>query len=188
MLKQGAFFVAWLLIAALAASAAGCDDEGGGGAPTGTLETMEATATAETDTPTPAPDIRQQDLTQEAGLRDFLATSGGEVAPAAIIYVDLTGDGVEEAVVPVASGGEGSAIAVFVFGYGPGGLEELLRVIPESGSVKENIVEGALTTMEPVFASGDPLCCPSELRTITYRWDGSRLVVADERTEPVVEN
>jgi hypothetical protein len=180
------------LLVALAL-AGGCGgDSGDTPTATGTPE-VAATATA------PAPDIREQDFAQLPAVSDFIATAGGEVAPNLITYVDLTEDGVDDAVVPISSGGEGGEIAVFVFGYGPSGLKELLRVIPEngfkdnivvpqSGSVKDNIVDGKLTITEPVFAPGDPMCCPSQLRVTTYGWNGSELVIEDQRTEQTVQN
>jgi hypothetical protein len=184
-------FAALLLLLSLALAGGGCKGGGGknGATATATLQaTIEATSTtAPTATATPAPDIRLQDFAQLPAVSDFLATAGGAVDTGAIIYADLTEDAVNDAVVPISSGGEGGDIAVFVFGYGAGGLKELLRVIPESG-LKDNVVDGKLAITEPVFAPGDPRCCPSQLRTITYRWDGTQLIVADERTEPVVQN
>jgi len=190
--RRVAIVIAFVLSAAAALAA--CDGDGGSGGTTpepSPMETMPTTATIEptgTQSPTPAPDIRQQELTEQPGLVSFLDASGGAVAASLITYVDLTGDGAEEAIVPVSSGGEGGDIAVFVFGYGPDGLAELLRVLPESGSLKDNIVGGQLTVTEPAYAPGDPLCCPSQLQTTTYRWDGSRFVVADRRTEQAVDN
>ena len=167
-----------IVLAAALALVAACN--GGEATPTATMEDTTATL----DMATAPPDIRQQDLTDQPGLQDFLASAGGAVDSNAIIYGDLTEDGVEDAVVPVSSGGEGGDIAVFVFGYGPGGLDELLRVLPENDSLRAEISDSALTIIEPVFGPADPLCCPSELRTTTYRWDGSELVVADQETAP----
>lgn len=173
------------------ALAGGCGgDSGGTPTSTGTPEvaaTATAIATPTGPSPTPAPDIREQDFAQLPAVSDFIATSGGEVATNLVTYVDLTGDGVDDAVVPISSGGEGGELAVFVFGYGPDGLSELLRVIPENG-LKDNVVDGKLTITEPVFAPGDPMCCPSQLRVTTYGWNGSDLVVEDQRTEQTVQN
>jgi hypothetical protein len=182
---------ACLLSLAAAAFVMGCSsgDYGGNATVTETLQTTAtAVVTVPAETATPAPDIRQEDLTQQSGLREFLSSSGGQVNTGSIIYADLTGDGADEAVVPIASGGEGASIAVFVFGFRPGGLEELLRVAPKSGSLKENIVDGQLTLTEPTYAASDPFCCPSQLEITTYRWDGSHFVVANQRTEQGVNN
>lgn len=186
---RGLKFAAALLPILLLAFAAGCDEGTSGEAtPTVPATTEEAALTPMPATATASPDIRQQDLTEQPGLREFLNSAGGEVVPDAIAYADLTGDGAEEAVAPVSSGGEGGDIAIFVFGYGASGLEELLRVLPESRSLRANIIDGALTITEPVFAPGDPLGRPSELRKTTYEWNGSALVVGGQETVPAVEN
>jgi hypothetical protein len=188
---RGVIFAALLLLLSLALAGGGCKGGGGknGATATATLQaTIEATSTtAPTATATPAPDIRLQDFAQLPAVSDFLATAGGAVDTGAIIYADLTEDAVNDAVVPISSGGEGGDIAVFVFGYGAGGLEELLRVIPESG-LKDNVVDGKLTITEPVLAEGDPMCCPSNLHRTTYKWDGQHLVVAKEETVPGAGN
>ena len=185
-----------LLLLSLALVAGGCSGSGGKKGATATPRVTATaaatirptTTTAPAETPTPAPDIRQQDVSRLSGISQFIASSGGRVAKDLITYVDLTGDGVDEAVVPIGSTGEGANIAVFVYGYGPAGLSELLRVIPESGSVKDNIANGKLTITEPVFAPGDAMCCPSQLRVSTYRWNGEALVVESQRTEQAVQN
>jgi hypothetical protein len=198
---RGLIVAGLLVLVALTGLAAACGGGGANGASTPTVSpaTEEArTATAATATvpatpgnvasPTPETSIRQEDLADQPGLRNFLAGAGGQVDTDRIIFVDLTGNGVEEAVVPVSSGGEGGDIAVFVFGYETRGLQELLRVIPENRSLSASIVDGALTVTQPVFAAGDPLCCPSQVRKTTYGWDGNHLVAADETVEPTAGN
>ncbi len=185
------FAVSLLLLSALIAG--GCKSGGGknGATPTSTVKATlvqgTATATPPAQTPTPAPDIRQEDFAQVSAVSNYIAMTGGEVATDLITYIDLTEDGVDDAVVPISSGGEGGEIAIFVYGYGPGGLTDLLRVIPESG-LKDNIVDGKLTITEPQFAPGDPMCCPSQLRVTTYGWNGAELVVENQRTEQTVQN
>ena len=193
MPHRGATFAVSLLLLSLALAGAGCRSGGGKTGATAT-STLRATVPAVTSTPiasagtaTPAPDIRREDLSALPQVVDFTA-SGGQVDTAGVTYADLTEDGVDDAVIPISSGGEGGDIAVFVFGYGPGGLRQLLRVIPESASLKDNIVDGKLTITEPVSAPNDPLCCPSELRVTTYAWNGEELVVESQRTEQTVQN
>jgi hypothetical protein len=120
-------------------------------------------------------------------MQDFLNSAGGEVVPANITYADLTGDGSDEAIVPVGSGGEGGNIAVFVFGYGEGGLAALLRAEPQNESIQAEVVDGQLVTTEPVYGPDDPLCCPSELRNVTYGWNGTDLLQTSEETVPAGE-
>ncbi len=176
-----AVFAVWLvLVPALLTAACG----GGSGETPAASATLEATATLPTIPPS---GIREQDPTSEPGLREFLVSSGGQVEPERITYADLTEDGGEEAVVPVSSGGEGGDIAVFVIGYESGELRELLRFVPER-SLTASVTDGDLTVTEPIFAPGDALCCPSQLRNTTYRWDGSQLAVAAQETRPAEGN
>jgi hypothetical protein len=187
---RGLIVVCSVALVALAAVIAACGDGGTEGratpgvspAATG-VETPTGPAGTATAAATPS-DIRQEDLGAQEGLRTFLAEAGGAVDTDRISYADLTGDGLEEAVVPVSSGGEGGDIAVFVFGYDGGAVAQLLRVIPESGALTASVAAGALTVSEPVFAPGDPLCCPSELRNTTFGWDGNGLVAVQEEVVP----
>ena len=168
------------VLLALVALAAACNDgdETPSASPTPLLT---ATATPIPATATPVPDIREQDLTQHAALQDFLA-AGGEVDASRIIYVDLTEDGVDDAVVPISSGGTGGDLAVVVLGYGPDGLEELLRAVPPSRSIRATVEEGQLVTTEGVFGPNDALCCPSQILTTWYAWDGSELAIDRQET------
>jgi hypothetical protein len=138
-----------------------------------------------TATVVPGPDIAEVDFSQVPAVDDLLEGSGGRLLPEEIIISDLTGDGAEEAVVPVSSGGTGGNIAYAVFGYRDGDLEEILRVKPEAGRVMVSIEDGVLVETQPVYGPEDPLCCPSQLRHTYYRWDGEELVVDHEETETV---
>ena len=170
-----------LALAAVAVIAIACKNSGSAGKPT----PAPATATEQPATGgTPAgTDIRKEDLATQPGIRQLVA-SGGLVDTTRIVYADLTQDGIDDAVVPISSGGEGGDIAVFVYGYQDGQLTELLRVTPQGNALAAQTADGALTVTEPVFAQGDPLCCPSQLHRTTYQWDGSKLAVAKEETVP----
>jgi hypothetical protein len=161
------------LLAGLLSPAAACSDDDNG---------PEATATAAPADATAAPDIRQEDLTAQPNLRAFLDASNGEVDPERIEYADLTEDGVDEAVVPVGSGGEGGDIGVFVYGYTADGLSALLSVVTENQSIAAEVEGTSLKLTEPVYGEGDPLCCPSAFRLTTYAWDGSALAVEETQT------
>jgi hypothetical protein len=43
--------------------------------------------------------------------------------------------------------------------------------------------EGVLHESRGVYGAEDPLCCPSQLRETTFRWDGDALQVDEERLE-----
>jgi hypothetical protein len=140
----------------------------------------EPTATAVAN-----PDIQGVDFSQVPAVEELVADSGGRVLPQEIIFADLTGDGADEAVVPISSGGSGGNVAYAVFGYSGGDLEELLVVKPEAGRVTVSAEDGMLVETQPVYAPEDPLCCPSQLRHTYYGWDGSEFVVDHEETETV---
>ena len=155
----------------LAAAACGQGQEEEGPAPTAT----------ELAAPT---DIRQVDFAQVEEVRKLIdRLGGGEVVPAEVIFADLTGDGSDEAVVPISSGGSGGHLAFAVFGYRDGELTALLTVRPESGRVAASVEEGLLKQTQPVYGPEDPLCCPGQLQNTYYRWDGRELVV--DRAETV---
>jgi hypothetical protein len=173
MLRRAGSLAALALLAGLLALGASCSARNDAGGAANATSTAPASATG-------VQDIRQEDLTQQPDLQQFIQDSGGFVEKARIMYADLTGDGVDEAVVPVESGGEGGDIAVFVYAYTSGGLGVLLKGLPEDQRLTAAVTAGALTISDPVFADGDPLCCPSQLKVKTYGWDGSKLSIESE--------
>lgn len=131
------------------------------------------------------PPIFDVDFATAPDVADFTARAGGEVEQDAIIFADLTGDGEEEAIVPISSGGTAGDIAYFVYTMREGDLTLLLSVVPESGRIQVELdPEGRLVDREPVYGPDDPECCPSRVRTRVYEWDGERLRVAAESEEP----
>ena len=98
MLRRDLTFAVPLVLAALAAGCGegGTDSGGSSVSSTATAEPVEAVvATATPAVATPAPDIRDEDLTSQPGLQEFLASSGGEVLPSDTLYADFTEDRVE---------------------------------------------------------------------------------------------
>ena len=189
MLRRDLTFAVPLVLVALAAGCGegGTDGGGSGASSTPTAEAMTATATPAV--PTPAPEIRDEDLASQPGVQEFLASFGGEVLPSDTMYADFTEDGIEEAVVHVSSGGTLGNLAVFVFGYGPGGLQELLREIPPAealgGHIRATEEAGQLVITWAIYGPDDPNCCPSGgLRSRYYRWDGQELVIEREDVTP----
>lgn len=165
----------------LAALAVGCN---GGDAGAGATATLEPVASPTVATPATPVDIRQVDLASEPGIAEFLGTRGGAVDADRILYADLTGDGNDEAVVPVSSGGEGGDIAVFVFGYIGDAVQELLMAQPAETSMTAAIENGQLVTTEGVLAPDDRFGFPSQLLRRYYTWDGEALVVEREEQVP----
>jgi hypothetical protein len=130
--------------------------------------------------------IREFDFSTHADVAAFISQNGGTVDTTAILYADLTGDGAEEAIVPVSSGGTLGNLAIFVFGYDSlYGATMLLQAVPEgSGGIRADLQEGQLFTDEAVFGPNDPQCCPSTVHRTFYRWDGTALIVDREEDIP----
>lgn len=171
--------LAVLALAALALASA-CDDNGAAGDATPTAMAQSPTAPAATNTPSQS--IRDVDFEAVEDLAGFIAAAG-DVSIGRIEYADLTYDNAEEAVVLISSGGEGGDIAVFVYTEAADGVERLLLAQSDQGPVRAELVGGKLRISEPEYAPGDPLCCPSALKTSVYDWDGDALVVVEETTE-----
>jgi hypothetical protein len=171
-----------LLVGALAVAACGKQGEEQPSATTSPSPESTATEVAAASA-TPNPEIDQVDFSQVQAVKDLLEMTGGRLLPQEVIFADLTGDGSDEAVVPISSGGTGGNIAYAVFGYRAGYLQELLVANPAAGRVMISIEDGMLVDTQPVYAPEDPLCCPSQLQHTYYRWDGSRFVVDHQETE-----
>ena len=179
-----------LLVAALVVAA--CDmgqDQEPEATPTSSPMSSPSSVPSEEPEPTATavanPGIKGVDFSRVPAVEELVANSGGHLLSQEIIFADLTGDGADEAVVPISSGGSGGNVAYAVFGYIGGDLEELLVVKPEAGRVTVAAEDGMLVETQPVYAPEDPFCCPSQLRHTYYGWDGSEFVVDHEETETV---
>lgn len=180
-MRNLAALCAMLLLAAgvlAAALAVSCDDDGEDGA-----QTQIPTATPAV-TLTPPEDIRDADLSQQADVQAMLRRVGGEIVAADILYADLTGDGLEEAVVPISSGGTAGNLAFLVLSYQEDGLGTILSEVPEGGSVRVSLKDGQLVESQPVYEEGDLPGFPTQIRNIYYEWDGEKLAVEREETVP----
>ncbi len=141
---------------------------------------------APTPSPTPSPTaaaalIRATDWSRVVAEALHLDGASGSVNPADVRYADLTGDGVEEAIVPVQGNGNAGTIGYYVFGLKDG---QLVRLLARRGEgIGVSVEDGGLVETIPDYAPGDPRCCPSRLRRTVYGWTGSAL--APERSEVV---
>ena len=102
-----------------------------------------------------------------------LLRSGGFV-DRAITYDDLTGDGRQDAVVRVTTGGAAGIVAVYVFSTDGKKPSETLRVAFR----RQQLVRGStrvrdhrLSYRTRSYAAGDELCCPSEAFEHVVTWD-----------------
>ncbi len=180
-----------LLFALAAAGIYAC---GGGNSVTPQTATVPATAPATmpplATTPAPAgtvsSQIRSLDLKQTAPVQQLLKATGGQFVAAQVIYADLTGEGIEDAVVPIASGGTLGDIAYVVLAPTPNGVKALpmQKGVTSSGGIAVNVVAGKLIDTRPEYGPNDPNCCPSMLRETTYAWNGKELAVVSTVTVP----
>jgi len=173
------FLTGVLVVASFVAMSCG-DDE----------RSAESTATPRRPTATPAvtstplPDIQTLDLANQQAVRDLAQQLNGEVAPEEIIYADLTGDGRDDAVVPISSGGTQGNLGFAVIGYLGGTLKALLTEAPSEGEVRVAVSSGQLVESLPVYAAGDLPGFPSSIRNVYYAWKGDQFAVDREEVIP----
>lgn len=155
-----------------------------------------ASSSKPTPTPHDAAAIRRVDLTKEPAIETTLRQLGsGEVAVREVLYADLTGDGLEEAVVPITSGGTVGNIAYVVVTMPKTQPSVILTRRLERGSAGGLKMALDSTSGRPVlietaaeYGDEDPFCCPSVLRRTSFRWDGSQLQVEREEKTPAPAN
>ena len=163
---------------------AGCGGGGGDDAtPTSPVETPAATPAS---SPGPSGFIRRLELLTLDAVQALLVRTGGTLVQSSVLYADLTGDGAEDAVVPVSSGGTLGDVAFIVLKIGDNYVIETPLTVEAAGggSLSVRIEGGQLVVIEPVPGPDDPECCPSMLRRTTYGWNGAALAIVDVTTEP----
>ncbi len=139
-------------------------------------------ATAEPTSGAPSDEIRSIDLEGTAAVQEFLGEIGGTYVQDNVLYADVTGDNVEDAVAPLASGGTLGDVAFIVVSPADGGVTEVLSVDAREFGISVGIEGGKLVTGEPVPGPDDPNCCPSQIRTTTYVGDGGTGLAEDSST------
>lgn len=169
-----------VLTLAAVLSALACRSDNGGSATAGVTSTSSTVPPVPTGAPTTTLTLRQTDFKQF--LAKELADSGGTVAEDEIVFADLSGDGKEEAVVPVTSGGTMGVFEVYVLSPQGSAVKQILRFNPGTGKLVAQIQDGLLVITEPVYGPDDPNCCPGKLKKTTFRWDGSALSPAETET------
>jgi hypothetical protein len=176
--------IALALLAAVAL--VGCRSSSGGD------KTPAAATPASSATPggqaTPAASasgaIRSIDLQSTEAVTTLINDTGGEYVQTSVIYADLTGDGADDAIVPISSGGTLGDIAFVVFTMSGDATEALISEYPKDGrGLALAVVGDKLIETQPVPGPDDPECCPSMLRKTTYAWNGAALAVESVTTE-----
>jgi hypothetical protein len=141
-----------------------------------------------TSTPRDPSTIRRVDLSADISLQNTLRQLGsGEIAIREVLYADLTGDGLEEAIVPITSGGTVGNIAYVVLTMPKTQPSVILTRRLERGSagglkmaIETSSGRPVLVETAAEYGAEDSFCCPSMLRRTTFRWDGSQLQVERE--------
>lgn len=114
--------------------------------------------------------------------------NGGEVEPKRVAYADLTGDGVEEALVVVESGGTAGDLGAAVYGAAAGRVS-VVAWIDRAGHIELRLpnvgpTSAFIVVEQGIYAPGDANCCPSRIRETALRWDGAAFVTLSEQIRP----
>jgi hypothetical protein len=141
------------------------------------------TPTSEPSPPSDALAIHNVDFTQVPAVRTLVAQAGGDVDTQSVLFADLTGDGRDEAAVPIASGGTLGNLAYVVLTMRSGAPAPILTATRDRngvGGIFMAVEDGKLVKTTGKYGPEDPRCCPSALIKTTYRWDGTNLQVERE--------
>jgi hypothetical protein len=180
--------IAWIGGAALAIAALTAACGGGSGDKTASPVGSPTAATTRTPTGTEAPaplDLRTTDLQSLPEVAALIEDSSGVFSKDQVVYADLTGDGVPEAIVPISSGGTMGNIAFIVLMADGDQAKTLLKEYPQAGQgLAVDVQDGKLIMTQPVPGPDDPLCCPSYLKHTTYAWNGLAMALESVTTDP----
>jgi hypothetical protein len=100
-------------------------------------------------------------------------------------FADLTGEGKDDAVVTVDSGGAAGIIAVYVFSAGSGKDLKIVYRNQRLYRAQARVNPGPdLVYVLPQYKDGDELCCPSAYRETELKWSAKtkRFGVVQRRT------
>jgi hypothetical protein len=116
-------------------------------------------------------------------------TGDGEVsgfaATADVLYGDLDGDGGEEAVIPINSGGTAGTTGYLLYAE-VAGRPRLLSAVP-GYRLGLALRDGALVVHAPYYAGFEPNCCPSATVVTAYALTEGTLSAFDEQVQPNVQ-
>jgi hypothetical protein len=113
------------------------------------------------------------DAGTSAGVKRLLRTGAGFVDPRSG-FVDVTGDGRQDALVFVSTGGAGGSVAFYVLStHGQTGDKTTLKAIFRLQSLYRATLRlsgQTISVLEPHWSPGDDLCCPAKLRERDYEF------------------
>lgn len=97
-------------------------------------------------------------------------------------YADLDGDGPEEAIIPIYSGGTAGLLGIMLYREGTPAPQ---LALVETGYKLGFTIEGRrLVLHRPNYIGFEPNCCPSSTTSATTVLEGNRLVVVSTETQP----
>ena len=153
-----------------------------------TVAASAGPAAAQTATGTPQALFTRQ-IIQDSGaakeMRDALRARRVFVDPK-VAFTDLTGDGRQDAIALVDSGGAAGTIAVYVFSADGA---KALRPVYRNQRLYRALVTAEQTTLvvrTPRYGAADDLCCPPAFvqRSLTWSANAHRLVLRSTQTVP----
>jgi hypothetical protein len=136
--------------------------------------------------PTPSQTVFTKKLLDDpktnSGVKRMLTAKSAIVDPRSG-FVDVTGDGRQDALILISTGGAGGAVALYVFSTHGQAAEQTndqtsLKVVFRLQSLygaSLRISATTLSILEPRYAKGDDLCCPKKLRERDYVFDAKAL-------------
>ncbi|GAC1356662.1 MAG: hypothetical protein NVSMB31_17280 [Vulcanimicrobiaceae bacterium] len=110
------------------------------------------------------------------------AQVGGFIVPD-MVDDGYLADGHEVLIVPLASGGSGGVFTTLLWTR-TGNAWRFVGYIPSNGHLNVHIEQGALHVITPVYATGEPNCCPSKHHYVRYTLSGIHLKQLEEFTAP----
>jgi hypothetical protein len=92
-----------------------------------------------------------------------------------VLYVDMNGDGGEEAVIPLHSGGTAGNIGFFVYRQ----ASPAPTLVASIGGYKQwtRVEDGKLVGTDALYTGWEGNCCPSAFRHTTYALEGDQLQI-----------
>jgi hypothetical protein len=132
--------------------------------------------------------IQDIDLTKVPEVVAVAESTGGLIATKTAQFADLTGDGHDEALVSVVSGGSFGNLAYFVVALDEGWPHVIRQETADPSSrhgVDVQIQDASIVETSGIYGPDEPNCCPSLLKKTYYRWDGQGF---QENTTEVVLN
>jgi hypothetical protein len=101
-----------------------------------------------------------------------------------VLFADITGEGKDDAIVTVDSGGAAGVVALYVFSAGSATDLKVVYRNQRLYRAQTRINPGpALVYVLPDYKDGDELCCPSAYRETELKWSAKtkRFGVAKRR-------